>query len=218
MSLDDLIARSLRIKAEGAAARGNGRLHAVPAAVEQMMLTAALGKITEIEKTLEDARDAARAAARRAGLSGSHLFEATSFIPRSTGHRWAAEARAAGGEQRVQEIIRAFSQPPNPALRAWADRMLRRRRAAGIPDDVELTPDQSHALLCGGELVPADEVETQAEAEAAARARSQAEAILAAGERARSDGSNERPAPTGLAAKVIAAGKARRVPFGDENK
>ena len=42
MALDDLIARSLRIKAEGVAARGNGRLHAVPAAVEQMLLTTAL--------------------------------------------------------------------------------------------------------------------------------------------------------------------------------
>jgi hypothetical protein len=145
-----------------AAARTNG-------ATQMSGLELARARVLKCEDDLSAAREVMRVAAKQAGLSGSYLFEFTEFVPRSTARRWVGEANAAGGEQRVYEIVRAFSQKPNPALRAWADRMLRRRRAAGIPDDVELTSDQSHALLCGGELVPADddaEAEAQAEIEA----------------------------------------------------
>jgi len=96
--------------------------------------------------------------------------------------------------------------------------MLRKRRAAGIPDHADLTPDQAYALLCGGELVavPADDAEANAEAEAAARAKATAEAILAAGARARSTGENERPPPTGRAKQILDAAKKAHRRIGDD--
>jgi hypothetical protein len=83
--------------------------------------------------------------------------------------------------------------------------MLRRRRAAGFADDATLTPKQALALLGGGKVTAAADD---------TKARATADAIIKAAARARADGSNERPRPTGLSAKIIAAGRKRREPMG----
>jgi hypothetical protein len=223
MSLDDLIARSLRIKAEGAAARGNGVTHlrSVPAAVERMALAAALSRVSEIEVQLEEARSSARSTARRAGASLENLFGETAFVPRGTAQRWRDEGRAAGGEQRVQEITRALQAGANPdpkfaAARAWGKEMLHRRRAAGFADDAELSPEQNTALLRGTLVAQdSDAAEAEAQARVTAEAKATADAIIQAGERARSDPSDERPLPGGLAGKILKAGERRRKPMGD---
>jgi len=73
-------------------------------------LDIALDRVATAEKVLEAARSDARSAARRAGVSLSHLFGECSFIKRETGERWRDEARAAGGEQRVREIVGIFAE------------------------------------------------------------------------------------------------------------
>jgi hypothetical protein len=205
-------------------ARGNGSspVHSVPA-VDRMMLDVALGKVAAIEKTLEAARSDARSAARRAGVSGSYLFEATSFIPRSTGHRWRDEGIEQGKAQRANEIIRALQAAQNPdpkfaGVRAWAAQMLRRRRAAGFADDDVLTDDQCTALLRGTLVADdPDAIEAEAEAKITAEAKVKAEAILAAAALRDAGGPSLPDPPKGsLAARVIDAGKARRRPFGDD--
>jgi hypothetical protein len=193
------------------------RLHAVPLpAVERMLLTTALAKIDTIEKTLEAARDDARAAARRAGVSGAYLFEFTGFIPRSTGHRWRDEAREEGANERNALLIKVFQAAanPDPRFAGVAQQLRRIRQAAGCsltedrPDDGERI---SAYLRLGHSVVDDDAVaEAEEQARIEAEAKDRAELILRAGERARSDGSNERPEPTGLAGKIVAAGKARR--------
>jgi hypothetical protein len=98
--------------------------------------------------------------------------------------------------------------------------MLRQRRAAGFADDVELTPDQQTALL-RGTLVAADReaAEEAAEAEEQARitaeAKVKAEAILTAAALARAGGP-PLPAPTGKAARIIAAAKKAHLKQGDD--
>jgi hypothetical protein len=215
MALDDLIARSLRIKAEGAAARGNGRLHAVPAAVEQMMLTAALGKVAEIEKALEAARDAARSAARRAGVSGAYLFESTTFIPRSTGHRWRDEGIEQGKAERDAVFLKVAEsvRNPDPRFAGVAQQLRRIRQAAGcsLTEDRPGDGERISAYLRLGRSAADDDAIAEAEAatEVAARAKTQAEAILAAA-RLRDSGGPPLPAPTGKAARILdAARKAR---------
>jgi hypothetical protein len=211
-------------------ARGNGSdvqasLHAVPAAVEHMALAAALAQINTIEQSLEAAREVARGAARRAGVSLSCLFEGTSFIARSTGHRWRDEALEQGKDQRVREITRALQASANPdpkfaGARAWAAQMLRQRRAAGFADDVQLTSEQQTALI-NGTLTAADPgaAEDAAEAEAAAKimaeAKVRADAILAAA-RLRDAGGRPLPAPTGRAKAILDAAREAHRKVGDD--
>jgi hypothetical protein len=179
-----------------AAARSNG-------ATQMSGLELARARVLKCETDLSAAREAMRVAAKQAGVSLANLFGDCSFTKRETGERWASEAREAGGEQRVREIVRAFSQPPNPALRAWGDKMLRRRRAAGFADDATITADQWNTLLGGGEVTATDDLDTDAKATA--------DAIIKAGERARSSGEHERPVPTGKAKQILdAARKAHR--------
>ena len=65
--------------------------------------------------------------------------------------------------------------PKYDGARRWAAEMLRRRRAAGFADDVELTSEQFSALL-RGTLVAVDPGAAEDAAEAAEQARIEAEA------------------------------------------
>jgi hypothetical protein len=219
-----LIARAEQIKTQGTAARGNGvsRLHVAPSpAVDGMMLNVALGKVADAEKALEAARCAARAAARAAGQKVSGLFSGSQFVQRSWAERIADEAREEGANERNALLIKVFkaSSQPDPkydGARRWAAEMLRRRRAAGFGDDVQLTPDQQTALL-NGTLAPAadpaaaeDAAEAAEQARIEAEAKIKAEAILAAA-RLRGSGGPPLPEPTGKAKRILdAAAKVHR--------
>jgi len=185
-------------------ARGNGvsRLHAVPTpAVDRMMLDVALGKVAAIEKTLAGARSDARSAAARAGVSGSYLFEATEFIPRTTGHRWKSE----GFEQGKAEMIAIYTRllaPPTPEEKAMGD-AVRAAIARGAFKDI-LGKDK------GAAADDPDAAEAEAQARITAEAKEKAEAILAAA-RLREAGGPRLPEPTGKAKRILdAAAKAHR--------
>jgi hypothetical protein len=190
------------LSAKVQAAHGNvTTLRSVPA-VDRMMLDVALGKIAAIEKTLEAARDAARAAARRAGVSGSYLFEATSFIPRSSGRRWRDE----GIEQGKAEMIALYTRlnaPPSPEFKALGDAVRREIARGGFKSilgkDKGAVADDPDALA-----------EAEAEAKIMAEAKTTADAILAAA-RLRDAGGPPLPEPTGKAKRILdAARKAHR--------
>jgi hypothetical protein len=214
--LAELIAKAEQIKAHGTAARGNGvsRLHAVPTlAVDGMMLNVALSKVAEAERVLEAARSAARAAARAAGQKVSGLFSGSQFVNRSWAERIADEARAEGHEQGGKEMIALYAKinaPPSPEYAALG----RAVRAAvargelkgwfGIPRDGDEAPSDP------------DAAEAAEQARIEAEAKILAEKILAAGERARSDGSNERPPPTGKAKRILDAARAAHRKVGDD--
>jgi hypothetical protein len=179
-------------------------LRSVPA-VDRLMLDVALGKIAEIERTLEGARDAARATARRAGVSGSYLFGETRFLPRSTAQRWRDEALERGKAERTALLIRVAEAVKNPDP-----------RFAGVGEALRRGMERGAFNTILGEADPNALDEAEAEAEAAARAKTTAEQILAAGERARRDGANERPEPTGLAKKILDAGRKAHRKIGDD--
>lgn len=103
MDLKNLVAQINIAKA----AKGNGGLHVVRP-VEQMLLTATLSKIGELETLLEAARNDARSAARRAGVKIDGLFGNSSFIRRETGERWADESFERGKRAGYHEVACCF--------------------------------------------------------------------------------------------------------------
>jgi hypothetical protein len=168
------------------------------------------------EAELEDARNAMRAAARRAGVSFDGLFGDCRFIKRETGDRWVAEAKREGAAEAVRTICRAFGGPSPDSdeikqqasetrARMAADKKRwRALKAAGF-DDAVAEKDWTRAvelyLKSLGEEYPA---------------RMAADAILAAA-RKRDAGGPAMPEPTGLAAKILdAAGSAGRRLEGDD--
>jgi hypothetical protein len=210
-------------------ARGNGvsHLHAVPAAVEQMMLTTALGKVTEIEKALEAARDAARAAARRAGVSLSCLFENTAFIARSTGHRWRDEGIEQGKAERDAVFLRVAEavRNPDPRFAGVAQQLRRMRIGAGCSPTEDRPGDDeriSRYLRRGfdGATAVADDpdaIEAEAQARIEAEAKLRAEAILRAAA-LRDSGGPPLPAPGRKAQRILDAARAAHRRMGDDDQ
>jgi hypothetical protein len=169
-----------------AAARTSG-------ATQVTSLELARVRVAKAEAELESARAVMRTAAKAAGVKLGGIFAESLFVSRATSERWADEARDEGRAE-MTAAYRMLLAPPSPELAALGD-AVRKAIAAGGFKDI-LGKDKGGA--------PAD------------AAADLAQQILAAAERARSDGSNERPEPAGLAGKIVAAGKARRVPFGDD--
>jgi hypothetical protein len=181
----------------------------------------ALSRVSIAERNLAEARDAARVAARQSGVPLANLFGKTQFVARSSGERWADEARAeghaAGKQCAYEEVTRVFCNMRGVSYEAemarakiWSkickkdsERTQAKMREAGFYRAVE-SGDLDRAGRILNELFP---VEAQSGRRSAAET---ARAILAAGERARSDGSNERPDPEGLAKKIIDSGRRRR--------
>jgi hypothetical protein len=163
----------------------------------------ALGRVATAEANLESARAAARTVARSAGVKISGLFSESQFVGRGTAERWADEARAEGRDQGFRETVAAYTRmlaPPSGEFAALAVAVRKAIAAGGFRS------------ILGKDKAPTDAADSDAaEAEEQARieveAKILAEKILAAGERARSDGSNERPAPTGKAARILAAAR-----------
>jgi hypothetical protein len=147
-------------------------------------------------------REQMRAAAKAAGVKLGSLFAESLFVSRARAEEWCDTARAEGRDEMVALYTRLAA--PAPEFKALGDAVRATIARGGFKN-----------FLRGDDVASADETQ---EAEAAARAKATADAIIRAGERARSDGSNERPAPTGLAKRIVDSGIARHVPFGDEKK
>jgi ribonuclease HI len=173
-------------------------------------LDQARARVAKAEVELSAARTAMRAAARKAGVSLANLFGDSSFIARSTGDRWASEARAAGAIEAAQKIGKALGVPPasdDEIAQSTAETQRRmaemksRWRALKAAGFVEALNGRDFALCAElylealGEDLPA---------------KAKADAILQAGRRARMTRDNERPPPTGMAADIVRAGKRRR--------
>jgi hypothetical protein len=181
----------------------------------------ALGRVAAAEANLESARASARVAAKREGVSLSNLFGDCSFIKRETGERWRDEgvawAHAEGKQEAYSEMARIFCEMHGAdyeaaqaharvSIEASKERSKRERaemRNAGFFDAVEA----GHLKLAGRILnklyPPATQFGRRSTTE-------NARMILAAGAKARSDGSGERPDPEGLAKKIIDSGRRRR--------
>jgi hypothetical protein len=172
-------------------------------------LALGLARCAAAEANLESARVTARAAARREGVKISGLFSESQFVMRGTAERWTDEARAEGHEQGAKEITAAYKMmlaPPSGVFAALAV-AVRKAIAAGGFKDI-LGRDKGGAP---GAADDPDAAEVAEQARIMAEAKILAEKILAAGERARSDGSNERPEPTGKAKRILdTAAKAHR--------
>jgi hypothetical protein len=216
--LAELVARAAQIKAQGTAARGNGvsHLHAVPPAVDGMMLDVALSKVADAEKALEAARSAARAAARAAGQKVSGLFSGSQFVNRSWAERIADEAREEGHEQGGKEMIAMYAKinaPPSPEFKALGDAV--RKAIArgefkgyfGIPRDGAEAPSDA-----------ADDPDA-AEAEAAARVEAEAKILAAkilAAAALRDSGGPPLPKPGPKAQRILDAARAAHRKVGDD--
>jgi hypothetical protein len=61
--------------------------------INDVSLQRRLAHVAELEAQLEATRASARMAAKMTGLSTSHLFGETKFVPRSTAERWISDAR-----------------------------------------------------------------------------------------------------------------------------
>jgi hypothetical protein len=193
-------------------ARANGsasQLRAVPAAVEQMMLTTALAEVDSIEKSLAAARSNARTAARRDGVSLSNLFGKTQFIARSTGERWRDEALEQGKAERDALFLRVAAAVANPDPRfAAVSRAMREGMARGafnvILGETTSTTDDPDAA----------EAAEQARIEAEAKER--AEAILAAAA-LRDAGGPPLPKPGPKAQRILDVARAAHRKVGDDD-
>src|SRR5262249_5650544 len=129
------------------------------------------------------------------------LFGESRFIRRETGDRWYAKGKVDGVAEIAAVLDRHMPKAATPdvdlpamplgdGLIAGAER---RRFDAAIAESDWATAAQVYLEALG-----------------VSSATVQADRILAAGRRARMSGDNERPAPSGLAADIIRAGKRRR--------
>jgi hypothetical protein len=136
-------------------------------------LAVALDRFRAAEENLDNAREAARQAARREGKKTSGLFAGGLFVSRASAEKWTDEARAEGdsaGFERGREHVAEAAERSADLKRAAA-----KDRAEHRQNFYKATPEE----------------------------------ILAAGERARSGGS-EWSKPTGLAKEILNAGCRRR--------
>ena len=102
--LAELQARARAIKSSVILPSGNG--------ANANSLDLALSRVAVAERNLEEARSAARAAARQSGVKISGLFSESLFVSRATAERWTDETRAesyeAGKTFAREEITRVM--------------------------------------------------------------------------------------------------------------
>jgi hypothetical protein len=143
------------------------------------------------------------------------LFEDSKYILRTSGERWADEARLAGVRTGCDLIVRGFNMDADPPFQHLVAR-LKRHEAEGVtPADLARLSDRmeaagAFAAMQAGDIEKAARIVAEFHREETGKVTGAR--ILAAGRRARMDGSNERPLPPkdSLAAQIIAAGKKRR--------
>jgi hypothetical protein len=221
-----LAAKLMREHASASSVSGNGAGGSVNLALERVAVA---------EENLRAAREAARVAARQAGVDTGGLFSEGAFIARATGERWRDEGFEAGKHEGVRELhdcmFRARGLDPEKERADIAASIKRDRKAAearsarwdalmrdaGWHDAVEA---DDHARA-GQIMVEMHDTLTRLDAHAVPRhvvermerehpGKTKADQTLRAGARARMSGSDEVPAPTGLAAQIIRAGQRRR--------
>jgi hypothetical protein len=162
-------------------------------------LDAALVAVSRAEAALTAARALARSAAKREGVAVRGLFEDSTFILRASGEKWADTARREGEKAMIAIFSRSVD--TEAADETSPFHHLARRLKKISPQDWPEHVAKMRAVVAGDY---APELSSQ----------NKGEAILAAGRRARMSGSDERPQPEGLAAKIVAAGKRARTPTG----
>jgi hypothetical protein len=181
----------------------------------------ALARCAAAEENLENARGAARAAARSAGKKISGLFSESAFIRRESGERWADEAagraHAEGKQAAYEELTRVFCRIngvdyEDAVARAKISAKISKEdsarkqaemRNAGFFDAVEAGDLKRAGRILNELLFPGG-------AQSSRRSADTARQIIAAGVRARSDGADERPGPEGLAKLIVNSGRKRR--------
>lgn len=171
--------------------------HGMPSLTGTTSLASALAQVEQAEAALSAARSAARAAARRAGRSTRHLFDGHPFVARASAERWCDEARREGEQAMANIFSRNLDTEAGNSSSPFqhlAARLLR-SGAGGMREQREAMLTLLSTGTAPGSL---------------------ADKILAAAARARSTGADERPAPTGKAAEILAAGEKARRPTGDE--
>jgi hypothetical protein len=175
-------------------------------------LAAALAEVARAEAALEAARSQARAQARREGKGVRNLFSEGKFVARGSAEKWCDQARAEGRNEVIDGMYEARGLDPKKE-RA---RIAAESEAFGVMWDDYVAEWQATLKEAGFDAAVAagDHVKAAAIFRAASPEISQAAStgarIVAAAERARHSGSDERPAPTGLAAQIIRAGQRRR--------
>jgi hypothetical protein len=154
-------------------------------------VTFALERVAVAEKNLQAAREAARAAARKAGVDLAGLFSESAFVARSTAERWRDEARREG-EKVMADIFCRNLDAESADEKSPFRHLARRLKRSGLPPLAETI-----AAVTGEGGKGA--------------------AILAAARRAKSDGSGERPlpAPNTVAGQILAAGARAKTPTGN---
>jgi hypothetical protein len=183
-------------------------------------LSLTLDRVAVAERNLDEARTAARAAAKREGVSLANLFGETQFIARSSGERWrdeaAARSHAEGKQEAYCELTKivcnvngvdyedamAQARISIEVVKERSKREQARLRSSGFYAAVE-AGDLERAGRIHNELFP---VEAQSDRRSADLARQ----ILTAAARRDSDPSNERKSPEGLARSIVNAGRRRR--------
>jgi hypothetical protein len=172
-------------------------------------LDLALSRVTIAERNLEEARSTARVVARREGVPLANLFGKTQFIARSSGERWADEARVAGAEERTLVIIKALkaARDPDPRYRDAAE-ALRRGMERGLFDGI------LGAAVSTADAADDDDDEVEA-ARVEAEARTNAAAILKAAA-LRDAGGPRVPEPAGKAKRILDAARRAHRRQGDD--
>jgi hypothetical protein len=234
----DLAAKLMRERASASSVSGNGAGGGVSFALERVAIA---------EKNLHAAREAARVAARHAGVDLVGLFSEGAFVARSTAERWSDDRYQAGKLDGVREMndcmFRARGLDPKEE-RAKIDASIERERVArqargarwnaimtdaGWFDAVEAKDfelagrimAEMHDTLTrhDAHVVPRHVVE-RTEREHGGKVKATSEAILRAAARARSSGSDERPEPdsNSLAGRILEAGRKARRPTGSDTE
>jgi hypothetical protein len=164
------------------------------------------------ERELTDARAAVRQSADRVGLPRDGIFSETKYVPRTTAHRWYKDGHAEGRGQGIDEIAGALKPPAQGD--AFYDTWVHLQRF-GVPQVDRILRDGDHDHVAdrqSAEVVQLqDAIRKRSQPDLSGNARigapttpgRLADAILAAGERARSDGADERPATKNPLAQAI---------------
>jgi hypothetical protein len=178
-------------------------------------LAFALARVAAAEANLESARVTARAAARQEGVKIVGLFEGSQFVWRATAERWRDEGIERGREE-TTAAYKMLLAPPSGEFAELAAAVRRAIAAGGFKDYLGGKKKGEAPADAAADLDPDALAEAEAAAKVEAEAKILAAKILAAGERARSDGSNERPAPTGRAKRILDVARAAHRRQGDD--
>jgi hypothetical protein len=152
-------------------------------------LELARSRVAKCESDLAAAREQMRGAAKAAGVKLGGLFAESLFVSRARAEEWCDTARDEGRAETIAAYARILA-PPTPEEMALGAAVRRAIAAGGFK-----------SVLGGDDAASLDS--SNAAADLARR-------ILAAGERARSTGENERPEPTGLPRAIVNSGRKRR--------